>query len=340
MAGPLLSIIVPVYNAEKYLSAFVDSILAADLPSAELLLLDDGSSDRSYDIALAYAEKYPFLRAERQKNAGPSAVRNRGIDLTCGRYIAFMDSDDYIDPAAFRRTVELLDRYDGELWLSDFHRVTDDGTVLDRVYQIRDTAQPITDPEAMRELLLAPDCVWNVWRCIFSRKFLEENDLRFLEGANCAEDLEFMVRALTAVKKPVFFHNPYYRYRVNYGDSLTRVYTLSRVEQFLSMTLSARGTLARSEADFAPILLNELAREVIFNLAVCSQVPKGERKAALARFREAWPMLDGADSLLARLARLSVRVLGFGGTSRLLYLLKRMKRAVRRIRTGAGRRMK
>ena len=242
--NPLLSIIIPIYNSENYLPNCLDGILTAALPAVELLLIDDGSTDRSLAICRSYAQRYPFIYVESQSNSGPAAVRNRGLDESRGEYIAFLDADDCIDPAAFRRTVQLLEAYDAQVWVSDFHRIAANGCILDKVYQIEETEKPITDPAYMEHFLSDGERVWNVWRYIFRRDFLLENGLRFIEGVNCAEDVEFVVRALTRVTRPVFFHNPYYFYRAHYGDTLTRQYTVRRVEQLMQMLcLSAEHAL-------------------------------------------------------------------------------------------------
>lgn len=331
MDTPLLSIVIPVFNAEKYIGSLVETLAAAGIPGVELLLIDDGSSDGSFALARLYGEKYPFVRCFRQDNAGPAAARNRGIELAQGRYITFMDSDDTVDAEAFRKTVSLVEKYDAELWISDFHRVSDSGHVLDRVYQIPESDEPITDIGRMHEFLAAPDCVWNVWRCLFSREFLDANALRFIEGANIAEDLEFMVRALTCVKKPALFHNPYYNYRVNYSETLTRAYTQERVRQFTAMCLRAKETLDRADAPWVGALRDKLGREYVLNLAVCRQVPRGERAAALELCRASWSVLDGAGGGIVRLARAWERLFGLRLTSSALYGMKMLKRAARRI---------
>lgn len=332
MIAPRLSIVIPVYNAERHLPSLMDTLVAAKIPDTELLLIDDGSKDGSFDLARAYAAGYLFIRCVRQENAGPSAARNRGIELARGQYITFMDADDTVEAEAFLKTVSLLEKYDAELWISDFHRVTDSGRVLDRVYQIPESDEPISGIGYMGEFLAAPDCVWNVWRCLFCREFLNRNGLRFIEGASIAEDLEFMIRALTCVEKPVFFHNPYYNYRVNYGETLTRTYTAERVRQFADMCLKAKKTLDDTDAPFAAELRNKLAREFVLNLAVCYQVPKDERTEAFACVRAGRGVLNGADCGIAKLARAAEKTVGLRPTAAALYAMKRVKRAVRRIK--------
>lgn len=94
----LLSIIIPVYNVENYLTFCVDSIFKQGLDTSqfEVLLIDDGSKDNSYQVCLDLQEKYPNIRLFRQENSGQSVARNRGIDEAKGVYIHFVDSDDYL----------------------------------------------------------------------------------------------------------------------------------------------------------------------------------------------------------------------------------------------------
>ncbi|MBQ7895614.1 MAG: glycosyltransferase, partial [Oscillospiraceae bacterium] len=224
----LLSVIIPVYNAEKFLSICLESIIEARIDGLEIILVDDGSTDKSAEVCRVYQEKYPFVHYLYQENAGPSAARNNGLRYAKGQYVAFFDADDYVTPEVFAKHLELLTQYPAEIWVSDFERVADNGCVLDKVYQIKQSEAPITDNEYLTEFLAAKDCVWNVWRYIFKKDFLTENKLLFAEGYHCAEDLEFAVRALIKAECFAFYHEPYYSYRVNYGASLTRRYSLSR----------------------------------------------------------------------------------------------------------------
>ena len=97
MKQPAISIIVPVYNAEKYLRRCIDSILSQSLTDFELILIDDGSTDRSPLICDEYATRDKRIRLIHKKNDGVSAARNDGIDIAQGEFITFVDSDDWVD---------------------------------------------------------------------------------------------------------------------------------------------------------------------------------------------------------------------------------------------------
>ena len=326
----MLSIVIPVFNASEYLPGCLDSILAAALPDMELLLIDDGSSDGSLKICQSYEAAFSNIRVLSQTNRGPSAARNLGLDESRGEHIAFLDADDYIDPAAFRRTVSLLDGYDAQVWASDFHRVAANGCILDRVYQIEDTERPITDPAYMEQFLSDGERVWNVWRYIFRRDFLLEKGLRFIEGVNCAEDVEFVVRALTRMEKPAFFHNPYYSYRAHYGDTLTRQYTVRRVEELMQMLRVSAEHLHSLDTACSRLLTDKLVKEYLLNLALCCEVPEKERYSAFQACVEAKPLLRLAGSGKLRLASAFVSAAGVRFSAWLLYGMKKIKRRIRR----------
>lgn len=334
MKNPRLSFIIPVYNAEQHLARCLDSILAADLELFEIVLIDDGSIDGSGEICRTYAQKYPFVRLEYQNNAGPSAARNRGLDVSRGDYVAFFDGDDYIIPSALHKTAALLREYpDAELWVSDFCRVSDNGCVLDKVYQIDDAPEPIQGKDYLQRFLHRRDCVWNVWRYLFKRDFLVRGELRFIEGIHCAEDLEFVVRALTKVEKPIFFHNPYYFYRVNYGETLTRRYSAGRVGHLTGMLQRSAGYLRGQGAGEAQLLLDKIALEFILNLALIWEVSPAERAQARQSLQRAAWITGLADQFKLKLLGIMVSHGGIDVLSWLIYRLKCGKRRLRRAKT-------
>ena len=324
----LLSVIIPVYNSAAYLPQCVDSILAAGIGGLEILLIDDGSTDNSPAVCREYAARHSCVRYYRRGNSGPSAARNRGLELAAGQYIAFFDSDDWVLPTAFADAVLRLESCGADIWASDFHRVADNGAVLDRVYQIKESSEPL--PGSYKtQFLSAPDCVWNVWRYIFRREYLDSAPLRFLEGYSCGEDLEFIVRALMGTENIAFFHEPYYCYRVNYGDTLTRRYSAERVRQLMTMLLTARRGLDDSAQ--ARLLRQKLAREYILNLSLYAECPQDERDAAYTWLRSASELAEDAAGVY-KAAATAVKVTGIRAAAWLLLGMKRVKRRVRRHR--------
>ena len=109
------SVIIPVYNSEKTLKRCLDSLLEQRWEDVEVILINDGSSDRSGEIIRAYSNRYPNIRTVTQENSGVSAARNRGLDEAKGTYITFVDSDDYVSDDYFRVMDEAGEKEDSDL---------------------------------------------------------------------------------------------------------------------------------------------------------------------------------------------------------------------------------
>lgn len=124
---PLISVIVPAYNAEGYLRRCVDSILAQTLGDLEVVLVDDGSTDGTAAICDAYAAADARVRAIHQKNGGVSSARNRGLSAARGDYIAWLDSDDYFMPAALEKLYGALRRNGKQVAMCNYRNILVDG---------------------------------------------------------------------------------------------------------------------------------------------------------------------------------------------------------------------
>lgn len=105
-ATPLISVIVPIYQVEAYLEECLDSILNQTYRQLEIILIDDGSTDRCGDICDRYASQDSRIKVIHQTNQGLSAARNAGMDMATGEFISFIDSDDYIDPHFYEKMVQ------------------------------------------------------------------------------------------------------------------------------------------------------------------------------------------------------------------------------------------
>lgn len=329
----LLSIIIPVYNSVAYLSECVDSIIKAEPYDIEIILMDDGSTDGSDLLCRKYAEKYSFVQTHTQNNAGPSAARNNGLQYSSGKFIAFFDSDDYVSPELLRTTVKCLYESSADIWVFDFQRVAENGCILDKIYQIKQTEKPINDTGYLNNFLKSKDCFWNVWRYIFRREFIERYDLRFIKGINCAEDLEFSIRALMSAENISFFHNPYYFYRVNYGNSLSRKTTSEHAEHLMQMLRISHNYLQDINTVCAELIDRKLAREYFLNLTMYFEAPKECRKLILKYIKETRYLLNESPSLKYRMIGKEMSVFGVRHLSLLLLIMKKVKRGMRKLKS-------
>lgn len=125
-----LSIVVPVYNAQEVLAHTIDSLLSQNWTDIELILVNDGSTDRSGEICRNYAEKEPRIRLVEQENAGVSAARNAGIRAASGDYITFVDADDAVLPEMYTEMLGAMDRADAQLAVCGVAEQTQSGAPL------------------------------------------------------------------------------------------------------------------------------------------------------------------------------------------------------------------
>lgn len=193
-----ISIVVPVYNMEKYLCRCVDSILAQTYQNIQVILVDDGSKDRSYEICDSYGAKDPRVTVIHKENGGLSSARNAGIDAAQGEYIGFVDSDDYIAPDMYEKLIGAIST-EGEIANVMYVRVDEHGaTSPSKVPHTQDVIIPAS--EFVKELMLHTGDV-SVCTKLFHRSIFQ--NLRFPEG-KLNEDLLFCIETMTRMERVRF----------------------------------------------------------------------------------------------------------------------------------------
>ena len=125
-----VSIVVPIYNVEKYLEQCIDSIINQTLKDIEIILVDDGSPDNCPQICDDYAKKDSRIKVVHKKNGGLSSARNAGIEVATGDYIGFVDSDDYIELDMYEKMYSIAIENNVDFVMSDYYRVSDGGKVI------------------------------------------------------------------------------------------------------------------------------------------------------------------------------------------------------------------
>jgi glycosyltransferase involved in cell wall biosynthesis len=220
-----VSVIVPVYNAGKYLKECIKSIAAQTLPEIEIILVDDGSSDNSGKICEGYAGKDTRIRVVHQTNQGVSAARNLGIRLARGRYIGFVDADDWFAPEMFRTLYESAVRSNSQLVLCNYYRVKNNRFIIRDEFKNIEASDPQIK-EKLIEGMLNPsesNILGSCCRALFLRELLTQNKIAFDEKENMMEDMAFTLQCVVCAKAVSIEHEPLYYYRVN-PHSATKKY--------------------------------------------------------------------------------------------------------------------
>lgn len=219
-ADPKISIIVPVYRAEKYLPDCVESILGQSFSDFEVILIDDGSPDRSGALCDAYAEKDTRISVIHKDNGGVSSARNMGLDNARGTYIVFIDSDDYLGEDYLRELYEHQQTAaaDGKtLVISDYQPFSPNGAEPRSFPTGFSVSLNGETPSAeMFRKLVFDFRVFPPYCKLFRRDVIEKNSLRFNPTLKSAEDFDFNCRYIRHMDRIVYAPSVQYWYRVDY----------------------------------------------------------------------------------------------------------------------------
>ena len=214
----LLSIIVPVYNVEKYLRKCVDSLLAQDLlpEEYEIILVDDGSTDQSGTICDEYAAEHPLLKAIHQQNGGLSVARNSGIAVAQGRYVQFVDSDDYLEPNVLKILAEKMETDQLDVLRFNYRNVNEQYEEIEPNKDPKrwvDYSNEVCDGLTFLNERLGPAC----YACQFMVRRELLTDCRFKEGIYF-EDTEWTPRMLLKANRAASTDTMVYNYLVREGS--------------------------------------------------------------------------------------------------------------------------
>ena len=219
---PLFSIIVPVYNVERYLSQCLDSLLNQTYNDFEIIAVDDVSTDNSRDIVKEYARVYPqkIVFIEHKVNTRQGGARNTGIDAAVGRYIMFLDSDDYIQPQTLQVLADAMEREQADILEFCHDQVDEQGNFLRRDYW----PQWLNTPCCYQKPLL----VSKMGPCnkVYRRELFTDGLIRFPVGY-FYEDYWTIPKLLMRAKKIVYLNDPLYCYR-QHSASTTHVSHIER----------------------------------------------------------------------------------------------------------------
>lgn len=216
-----LSVIVPIYQVEEFLPRCLDSILAQTYRDFELILVNDGTKDDCPRIMAEYAAKDSRIRQIHKENGGLSSARNAGMEIARGKYISFIDSDDYVDPALFADAVAAAERTDAELVVWNYRKAYDDE--IDQAYlRIEDEAVDL-DALGLQDYYYK---YWfpykhgvEAWNRLYRRDLVEKNQLKFqLNHEILSEDTMFSAMYLMHTHKIAALSKPYYYYYMRRGS--------------------------------------------------------------------------------------------------------------------------
>lgn len=230
---PVVSIIVPFYNAQKTIGRCIDSILNQTFKEFELILLDDGSTDDSGQICDEYAEKDARIRVVHKENSGVSDTRNQGIAMAKGEYLQFLDGDDWISPDATGLFVRTITEYQCDMVIADFYRVIGERVSPKGAIEEAGLMDKISYATNMMEN--PADFYYGVlWNKLYKRSVIEEHQLKMDRSISWCEDfifnLEYIshIQSIYALKVPVYYYVKTKGSLVSQGMSMKKTIQMKR----------------------------------------------------------------------------------------------------------------
>ena len=218
---PLVSIVIPVYNAEKTLAAVIESIQKQTWTNLQIILVNDGSTDGSLKLARSLTESDSRMTVITQENRGVSAARNAGIELCRGKYIRFVDADDTLPPESTEQLVLKAEQDDSDLVIGGY---TEYIGLIAHSHNLENRDDTLMCDEVLQLLCRKSTTYFYgvLWNKIFRSKLIAEMNLRFESGLTYGEDFAFIVMYLRQAKKVSFLKTSLYDYRRNSGSMTIR----------------------------------------------------------------------------------------------------------------------
>lgn len=224
MNKPLISIIIPVYNVEKYILQCISSVLAQDYSNIEIIVVDDGSTDDSVQKLKTFNDTR--LKIYSRENSGVSASRNFGIKKATGKYIYFLDSDDWIESSLIGSCVPLMESTNHDLLY--FNYFIDTFSVNEELIKT-ETSQLHQFVDVDPSVLQVAGYTWNKF---YRKSFLELHGLYFDEELSLYEDIDFNLKCFSKTDKILFLPSTLYHYNSRLVNSLVKSYNPQNTAYF------------------------------------------------------------------------------------------------------------
>lgn len=211
MESKAISIIIPVYNAERYIEKTINSILNQSFKDIEIVIVNDGSTDNSHNICADYAVKDSRIKYFKRENKGVSAARNYGIDAAKGDWIAFVDADDYIDKDTLKRVYDVIKEDNADVVIFGYVKEKINAK-LTSDFKFTDNVMDYSERNFYCELLFNNKVKGFSWNKVYKKEILDSKNIRFDKDVYINEDLLFNVQYFQYVEKIRYIDSGVYHY--------------------------------------------------------------------------------------------------------------------------------
>lgn len=296
----LISVVVPVYNAEKFLHKSIESVINQSYENIELILINDGSTDSSEMICNKYALADKRIKVITQRNSGPAAARNTGIRHATGTFVFFLDADDFIDCNAIEILVAKYNQYQSDLVMSNFSKLENNGETVNQRASFHPDNKPFVQQikvlskaeilNYVRHFLRHPSnhLISYCWARLYKLSIIKKNNIFANEDMRLFEDFVFNLEYLKHTNEIVFVNEPLYTYTMHNshvsasmaiinGDSLLHDMNVfkTKADEFLRRTNVDTMSAFDINNEIGHALIHYV---IIFMIRSCRQVVRHNRK--------------------------------------------------------------
>ncbi len=317
---PKISIIVPVYNVEKYLECCIESILQQKFKDYEIILVDDGSKDSSGSLCDRYSKKYQFIHTIHKENGGLSDARNVGIENAKGDYILFIDSDDYIGINSLTEINHTLDEdVDVDVVFLEAIKVFKDGRTipLGDSYK-KEFIYCKTQKEVINHLTDLPKFPGSACTKLIKRSLINSYELYFQKGL-LSEDIDWTIRLLLAAKRFNCCQCNYYYYRQQREGSITNTVKIKNIESLMYIIKKwSSNSQQQLTTEFQDQINMFMAYEYVIILAYYGLLKKEVNESVKIEIKEyAW-LLSFNRNRKGKIINVAYNIIGINAISKVL----------------------
>lgn len=217
----ILSLLIPIYNVERYLRECLDSAVVQTLKDIEIICINDGSTDSSPDIIREYMERDSRVKMIDKANSGYGDSMNRGLEMACGEYVGILEPDDFMAPDALEKLVAAAERFGADFTKANFDLYwskPEERRELMELFKAKGCNKPVCPSGTVDAFSLKP----SIWSAVYRREFLNRNDIRFLPTPGAAfQDASFTFKVFALADTAVYLHDSVLSYRQdNEGSSV------------------------------------------------------------------------------------------------------------------------
>jgi len=320
----MFSVIVPIYNIQKYLPQCIESVLRQTYENFELILVNDGSPDRSGAICDKYAKNDTRIRVVHKENGGVSDARNAGLSIAEGEFIWFLDGDDSMVDGAMNSIAETIMRNDAVDMVTCCHiNEYDDGTIELEPLPFDCPPSSISRDEFLFRLCQCDGSYFAPWKNVYRRSVITGSNLRFTKGLICGEDCEFFMHFVRCGEKFMLLNTPVVNYKTEREGSVTNTMSKAAIMGQLKVFSDNAELFGENNAPIDQSMRVFFARKFANTVSILYHLrDEKDIEEVTAYIRNHEDILADAEGVKYYVAKLVWRLLGYHKGSRVLHTMR------------------